>query len=262
LRWVRQVFHLILRLFPLPESLVQLYAMDITERKKSEQLKDEFIGMVSHELKTPITVIMGDIYTALGEGVSHNDARDLLKDAATSTESLASIVDNLLELSRAQANRLVIKRERLSLTQIIRGVTQKIKSRSALHRFVIETHAALPEVLADPVRLERILTNLLDNAIKYSPDGGDINVSVEQNDGYLKIGVKDRGIGISKEDQEKIFKPFERVETTQIGGVGLGLNVCRRLVEAHGGKIWVESEPGKGSTFYFTLPIHDKHDGK
>jgi signal transduction histidine kinase len=113
----------------------------------------------------------------------------------------------------------------------------------------------LPKVLADYLRVNSILNNLVDNAIKYSPDGGDIAVSVRSKDDCLIVGVKDPGIGISAEDQVRLFKPFERLETTKVTGVGLGLNVCCRLVEAHGGRIWVESEPGKGSTFFFTLPL-------
>jgi signal transduction histidine kinase len=103
--------------------------------------------------------------------------------------------------------------------------------------------------------VERILHNLIDNAIKYSPKGGDVTIFARQEDASLVIGVKDQGIGISTEDQARLFKPFERLETVEIGGVGLGLNVCRRLVEAHGGRIWVESQPGQGATFFFTLPI-------
>ncbi len=114
----------------------------------------------------------------------------------------------------------------------------------------------MPKVSADRVRIERIILNLVDNAIKYSPKGGDIVIFGQRKDNSLVLGVRDQGIGISVEDQTKLFKPFERLETTTgIAGVGLGLNVCRRLVEAQGGRIWVESEPGKGAIFSFTLPL-------
>ncbi len=229
---------------------------DITERKKVEQLKDEFIGMVSHELKTPITVIMGAIYTAMTEGIPAEEARQLLEDAAFSTESLAGIVDNLLELSRAQTNRLMIGKEPLDMAQMAGRVAEKYRSGLAIHQVVIDIPAGLPRVPADRMRVERVLRNLIENAVKYSPHGGTITVFAYQQDDCLVVGVRDQGVGISAENQARLFRPFERLETADgVSGVGLGLITCRRLVEAHGGRIWVESEPGKGATFLFTLPL-------
>ncbi len=228
---------------------------DITERKRMEQMKDEFIGLVSHELKTPVTVIMGAIDTAMTEGVSEEDAKGLLNDAASSAEELAVIVDNLLELSRAQANRLMLRSEPVDVGEVARAVIDRLKSKSAAHRLVVELPTGI-QVMADRVRVERVLHNLVDNGIKYSPKGGDVTVFARKDGHSLVIGVRDHGVGISTENQERLFNPFERLEMTSgISGVGLGLNVCRRLVEAQGGRIWVESEPGKGSVFYFTLPL-------
>jgi PAS domain S-box-containing protein len=229
---------------------------DITERKKVEEIKDEFIGLVSHELKTPITVVIGSVYTAMSKGISRKDAQLLLQDAASSAESLATIVDNLLELSRAQANRLMIRREKIDIAETIGTIVGKLKGKSDSHKLLVDMLAGLPPVFADKVRMERILNNLVDNAVKYSPNGGDITVFARKEDDCLVVGVKDQGIGISAEGQAKLFQPFERLELLDgVGGVGLGLNVCRRLVEAHGGRIWVESEPDKGATFFFTLPL-------
>jgi signal transduction histidine kinase len=235
---------------------INIYGMDITERKKVEQLKDEFVGMVSHELKTPITIIMGAIDTAMTDGITRDEASQLLEDTVSSAESLAGIVDNLLELSRVQANRLVIRSEAVNIAQVAHNVTAKLMNRSAKHRLIIDVSKKLPVVTADRVRVERILHNLVENAIKYSPRGGDVTVFARRDNGNMLIGVKDQGEGILPEDQEKLFKPFERLEKiSRVGGVGLGLNVCRRLVEAQGGRIWVESAPGQGSTFFFTLPL-------
>jgi len=229
---------------------------DITERKKLEQIKDEFIGLVSHELKTPITVVMGSVYTAMSRGISKKDAHLLLQDAASSAENLATIVDNLLELSRAQADRLMIRREKIDMAETIVAIVDKLRGKSAAHKLLIDLPVGLPPIFADTVRVERIVNNLLDNAVKYSPNGGDITVFVKKENDCLVVGVKDQGVGISAEGQARLFQPFERLETTDgIGGVGLGLNVCHRLVEAQGGRIWVESEPGKGATFFFTLPL-------
>ena len=229
---------------------------DITERKKVEQIKDEFIGLVSHELKTPITVVIGSVYTALSRGISRKEMQLLLRDAASSAESLATIVDNLLELSRAQAGRLQMRAEQVDIAGTIRGVIENLKGKSEIHKLLTDLPQNLPNILVDKVRVERILHNLVENAIKYSPGGGDIIISARQENGRIAIAVKDQGLGISPDDQSRIFQPFERLDKADImGGVGLGLNVCRRLVEAHGGRIWIESEPGKGSTFLFTLPL-------
>jgi PAS domain S-box-containing protein len=231
-------------------------AYDITERKKSEHMKDEFIGFVSHELKTPITVIMGAINTALSERISKKEAKELLGDAVSSAEDLANIVDNLLELSRAQANRMMIRREPVNITPIIRNVVDKLKRATKIHHLVVIVSESLPTVPVDAVRVERILNNLIENAIKYSPHGGNVTIFAQQKDDCIIVGVKDQGIGISRDDQARLFKLFARLGTVSgIGGTGLGLIVCRRLVEAHGGTIWLESEPNQGSTFFFTLPL-------
>ena len=123
---------------------------------------------------------------------------------------------------------------------------------------MIDLTRELPLVQADPLRLERILYNLLENAVKYSPHGGEIRVFAKPGRDGLVIGIVDQGVGISMDDQAKLFGPFQRLEqpiADRVKGAGLGLLVCRRLVEAHGGRIWVESEPGQGSTFFFTLPL-------
>jgi len=233
---------------------------DITEHKKLDQLKDDFIGLVSHELRSPMTVITGAINTALTEAerLSPEETRQLLKDAALEAELLSNLLGNLLELSRIQTSRLYLHVEAISVSKVIQGAVEEIKRQSSAHQFVVKLLRKLPPVYADPLRLERILYNLLENAVKYSPQGGEIRVSVRQQKEHLVIGVSDQGIGISLADQAKLFGPFQRLEESRPGGVrgvGLGLLVCRRLVEAHGGQIWVESEPGRGSTFFFTMPL-------
>jgi PAS domain S-box-containing protein len=239
-----------------------VYIRDIAERRKLDQLKDEFIGLVSHELRSPLTVIMGAVNTALTEGarLSRDEMRQLLQDASWEAESLSYLLGNLLELSRAQADRLFLSREPVSVRNVVKDAVEKIKRQSSNHSFETALPKVLPPVHADQLRLERILHNLLENAVKYSPDGGKIKVSARLEDNHVLIGVSDEGIGISLHDQAKLFSPFERLAAQRLDGVkgiGLGLVVCRRLVEAHGGSIWVESEPGRGSTFYFTLPLKD-----
>jgi PAS domain S-box-containing protein len=240
--------------------------VDITKQKKLDQLKDDFIGLVSHELRSPMTVITGAINTVLTEAerLSPEETHQLLKDAAAESETLSNLLSNLLELSRVQAQRLVLHSEAIDVKKIVQEAVDKIKRQSATHKFVVNLPRRLPPVEADPLRLERILYNLLENAVKYSPPGGEVRVSAKPEGEQLVISVSDEGIGISPADQEKLFGPFQRLEKSPSGvrGVGLGLMVCRRLVEAHGGQIWVESEPGHGSTFFFTMPLSQIPSGE
>ncbi len=228
---------------------------DITERKKAEQMKDEFIGLVSHELRTPMTVINGSLRTAMSEGISPEDKDLLLQNAVEGADSLSAIMENLLELSRYQAGRLQLHTETVGIPVIARNIVERLKSHAESRTFRLDFPDKLPPVQADPVRVERILHNLLENAIKYSPDGSKIKVSARRDKKMVVTSVTDEGIGISAEDQGKVFELFERLgRGARSQGLGLGLVVCKRLVEAQGGRIWVESTPDKGSTFYFTLP--------
>lgn len=237
---------------------VVLVFRDVTERRKSEQLKDDFIGMVSHELRTPLTVVAGAINTAISPGVSPDDVRQLLNDAAWGAETMGDIIENLLELSRWQANRLVLGSSIVDIRSAVRRVVDKASKKSSNHRIVADVAPDLPVVTADLTRIEHILDNLVDNAIKYSPDGGDVLVAAQQDGTSILLSVSDQGIGITPSEAERLFQPFSRLQAlppASVQGIGLGLVVCRHLVEAHGGQIWVESEPGKGSTFKFTLPL-------
>ncbi len=234
---------------------------DVTERKQADQIKDEFIGLVSHELKTPLTVIIGALAVAMSEEIAPEDKQSLLNDAAWGADNMADIVDNLLELSRWQSKRLTLRAEPIDLAQVISERIVQSSKKTDKHRLVADISDDLPAVKADRTRLERILENLIDNAIKYSPEGGEVRVSAEVQQGNIVLGVSDQGIGIDAADQVNLFQAFHRLETgpwTSIQGVGLGLVVCRRLVEAHGGRIWVESERGRGSTFCFTLPVEKR----
>jgi PAS domain S-box-containing protein len=235
-----------------------VFLRDITERKKVEQVKDEFIGLVSHELRTPLTVISGSLRTAMSEGLSQEDVRELLQNAAEGTDSLEAILENMLELSRYQAGRLQLRVEMVSIADTVRIAIEKLKRQGISREFLIDIPPELPPVEADPVRVERILFNLIENAAKYSPEDGRITVSGGMQDGFVVTSVADQGSGISSDDQPKIFGLFERLEPSRrlAKGVGLGLLVCKRLVEAQGGWIKVESELGKGSIFSFALPKH------
>lgn len=235
-----------------------VYFRDIADRRKIDEMKDEFIGLVSHELRSPLTVIIGALNTAMSEAprLSPKETRQLLQDAALEAEQLSHLVSNLLELARAQADRLVLNVEPVNLPKTVQKVVRSIERQSPRHRFLLDLPARLPPVPADQLRLERVLHNLLENSVRYSPKDTDIRVSARKEAGRLVVSVADQGPGISREDQARLFKPFQQLGNPMqdhTRGAGLGLLVCRRLVEAHGGRIWVESEPGQGATFSFTV---------
>jgi PAS domain S-box-containing protein len=234
---------------------------DITEYKKVEQMKDEFIGLVSHELRTPLTIISGSIQAALSPGISADDMHELLQNASEASESLAVILENMLELSRYQAGRLILNIGPVSIGNIARNVIEKLKNQGIKQCISLDFSDDLPSVRADPTRLERVLYNLIENAGKYSGHESEINVSGHVEEDFIITKVIDHGPGISPEDRDKLFDVFERLETpSHAKGIGLGLVVCKRLIEAQGGWIRVDSELERGSTFLFSLPIHDRRD--
>jgi len=244
------------------EYEIMAYLRNMEERKRVDEMKDQFINMVSHEIRTPLTVIMGAVNTVLSEGghLPRPESRRLLEDASSEADQLSHILDNLLELSRSQAKRLTLQLEPLVLEGVVHKIIEQARRHSPMHTFVVDLPNLLPALRADRTRLERILHNLVENAVKYSP-GGEIRVSARRDGRNLVIGVHDQGPGIPTDDRAKLFEPFHRArqaETGGVSGIGLGLLVCRSLVEAHGGQIWLESEPGQGTTFNFTIPIYAK----
>jgi PAS domain S-box-containing protein len=237
-----------------------VYARDIAERKKLDQIRDEFISLVSHELRTPMTIIIGSLSTILSEEerLSKAETHQLLEDAVAESEALSRLLENLLELSRIQAQQLSLYHEPVEIGILIKNVVKKVKRLSAGHQVLVSVPDDISTVNADPLRVERILYNLLENAVKYSPEKSRVRVSVAQKSGYLVVGVSDQGKGLSPLEQAKLFQPFQRLDhaiAAGVKGVGLGLVVCQRLAEAHGGRVWVESKLGRGSTFYFSLPL-------
>ncbi len=229
---------------------------DITAHKKADQIKDDFIGMVSHELRTPLTVMMGSLATARTPGLSPADLKQLLEGAAESAAYMADIVDNLLELSRYQSDRLSLSLGLVDIREVMTRVTRRVSATHPRHLFLVEVPDDLPQPRADRLRVERILQNLADNAAKYSPEGSEVRLQASCGNGAVAIAVRDCGHGLSQEQQERLFEPFGRLDKRSgVPGLGLGLIVCKRLAEAHGGNICVESAPGKGSTFTLKLPL-------
>jgi PAS domain S-box-containing protein len=238
-----------------PSGAFRVYAQDITETKKSEQVKDDFIGMVSHELRTPLTVVSSAVKTALDDRVTQEDRMQLLQEANSAAESLGGILENLLELSRQQAGRLSLNKEMTNLNEVVQNTSLRLLQQYPARRVALDIAPDLPAVMVDSGRLQLVLHNLLENAFKYSEEGSEVRVFARRDSKEIIIGVSDHGEGIPSEDQRKLFEPFGRLDSAKkTKGIGLGLVVCKRLVEVHGGRIWVESARGVGSTFFFSIP--------
>ncbi len=239
---------------------------DISKAKEAEQLKDEFMSLVSHELRTPLTSIKGAARTLLRYygNLDETTRLELLRDVDEESDRLYRLVENLLDFSRSEAGVLRLTTEPVHLGKLAAKVVAETRGRSERHDFVLAFPSDLPLAEADPLRVEQVLRNLLDNAIKYSPQGGAIEVSGSIRDRMLTVAVRDHGMGVSARDREKVFGRFQRAADARAGrtqGVGLGLAICRRLVEAHGGRIWIEDPAGEGSIFAFTLPLVEEEWG-
>ena len=233
---------------------------DITKFKEAERAKSTFISVISHELKTPVSLIKGYASTLRREDVEWDRETVLngLQVIEEEADKLAQLIDNLLDVTRLQAGTLKLKFSSLQFDELARKVADKFRTQSAAHTIVTSFPPDFPVIQGDEQRLEQVLSNLLSNAIKYSPDGGQITITGEVLDNAIQVSVSDEGIGLSPEQQELIFERFYRVDnalTRETQGAGLGLYIVRSIIEAHGGTIWVESEPGKGTTFTFTLPL-------
>jgi PAS domain S-box-containing protein len=250
--WIRLIGSLVVSSQSKPFSILAIE--NISDKKETEKIKDAFVDMVAHELKNPLMAVISSLRLAKKDGQFLDVLHELIEIASDSAESLWSILENMLEVSRARAGRLKLKVEKHDIAQLIKGVLGTVNC-TLIHHLVTEIPDNLPPVMVDPARIHLVLRNLIDNAIKYSPKGGDILIFAKRVEGEIVIGVKDHGIGISKADLQKLFQPFERLEIKDTMGSGLGLAVCRVLITYHKGRIWLESEQGKGSTFFFALPV-------
>jgi two-component system phosphate regulon sensor histidine kinase PhoR len=213
---------------------------------------------VSHELRSPLTAISGYTDTLLHDGPwDERTQREFLEVVALSASRLSALVDNLLDAATLEAGALRLQREPVRVERIAERVLAQRRLLATAFSLHLETRPGLPLADADPLRVEQVLANLVDNAIKYSPHGGPIWVRIAAGDkGALSISVADRGGGIPAEHLDRLFERFYRVDGTRAGikGAGLGLFICKSLVESHGGDISVESQVGYGTTFTFTLP--------
>ena len=232
---------------------------DITQQKEIEQLQRDFVSIVSHELRAPLTAIKGFAKTLVvkDEELAPATRREFLSTVNEQAERLARLVDDLLQVSRIDSKRVRVEWTEVAVDELVRNLMSQFHSKWGARRILIDAEPHLPFVRADSSKLEEVLINLIDNAIKYSPEGTPVRVTARTVGDEVEVDVEDRGIGIAPEDVAQLFQKFQRITTPatrDIGGTGLGLYIVKGLVEAHGGRVWVESIPGAGSTFAFTLP--------
>lgn len=240
---------------------------DVTAEVEAERAKTEFVSTVSHELRTPMTAVKGyvDLLLMGATGDLSDQQQHFLDIIKTNTDRLTTLVNDLLDISRIETGKIELEMEPLDMVSIIEQVALTIRPKAeekGLHVHAV-VPPALPKVFGDPDRVIQILTNLVGNAYKYTPTGGVVSVNAYVRDEMVHIAVADTGIGISAEDQRKIFERFFRVDDPLVheeAGTGLGLSIAVSLVEMHGGEVMVESEAGEGSIFTFTLPLAEGED--
>jgi PAS domain S-box-containing protein len=235
---------------------------DISERKEIERVKDEMISAVSHELRTPLTAMMGFTELLLNNEVPPGQQKEYLKTILFETEKLHELINNFLTLQQLQTrDQRPADFFPVDMGAVLEDIAGQYRTRAKKHRITLECPRGLDPILGNKVDLRLMMDNLVSNAVKFSPDGGEVFVGVHQQEGAMTIVVKDEGIGIPPDMMDKIFELFYQVDGTdsrRFCGTGLGLALAREIVKAHGGQIWAESTEGQGSSLYVSLPVHNQ----
>ncbi|MBI4304664.1 MAG: HAMP domain-containing protein, partial [Chloroflexi bacterium] len=234
--------------------------------QEADRLRSQFISSVSHELRTPLTLIKGYSTSLLRPDTrwDKETEREFLQTIDDKTDELRDLIDKLLQSAKLEAGALRLEKEPVLIPRLAERVIADLEPRTRKHKLILDFTPSFPVVEADMRCMEQVLRNLVENAIKYSPDGGDIVIAGGVKDNNLVVSVSDQGVGISLEHQEKLFERFYRVDNPHVRGTpgsGLGLSITRGHIEAHGGKVWLESIAGKGSKFYFSLPLNQSNGG-
>ena len=235
-----------------------LLARDVTQEKDLGERRNAFVSIASHELRTPLTSIMGFAEILLKRDLPEALRHDWLERIYQNSVVLSAIVDDMLNLSRIQSGKLALNLEPLSLSAAVNEVLDGIRPGTDKHQFVVDISPDVGQVVADREKLTQILNNLMTNAVKYSPEGGQIKVSAraDEDGDLVTVEVADQGMGIAPEHLDQLFSSFARIrrpETEGIKGTGLGLSIVEGLVEMMGGEIWVESELNQGTSLFFSL---------
>jgi chemotaxis family two-component system sensor kinase Cph1 len=257
----------------------QIIVIDITERKQAEekareaealkeieQLRKELLADISHELRTPLASIKGFSTMLLDyeKRLKADEKRKYLRTIDEATDRLVELISQLLDLSRLDAGKMVIDKKYTNLDKLLRDVIGEARVRSSRHRLKLDLSENLPWLNIDPKRIRQVIDNLIDNAAKYSEADTEIIIAARRNAGDILISITDQGIGIPQQDIPRLFGYMFRSAKSRVLGIpgaGLGLSICKRLVEAHGGSIWIESKEGKGTRCFFTLPVIVVPDG-
>jgi signal transduction histidine kinase len=231
------------------------------ELAAASQHKSEFLANMSHELRTPLNAVIGfsEVLADRMFGELNAKQEEYLKDIYASGTHLLSLINDILDLSKIEAGRMELELTDFDLPTALDNALTLVRERAGRRSITLQTSIdeRLGEVRADERKIRQVVLNLLSNAIKFTPEGGRIDVGAVPKDGFVEVSVSDTGVGIAPEDQEAVFEEFRQVGTAEkkVEGTGLGLTLCRKFVELHGGRIWVKSQEGVGSTFTFTIPV-------
>jgi signal transduction histidine kinase len=231
---------------------------DISRLKQLARQREQFISIVAHDLRTPITAIVGYAQLSqrlLEKGAPVSETLTRLQTILVSGKQLNRMVEDLLHVFDIEAGRLTLNKEQVDIARLVESAVNRLAGVIEGHPLHLHVKGTVARIAADPLRIEQVLDNLVTNAAKFSSLGTPIDVEVQPRPGEVVISVRDYGVGIPLGEVSHIFEPYYRVPRTRREGHGLGLYIAKGLVEAHDGRIWVESEVGKGSTFYFTLPL-------
>jgi two-component system phosphate regulon sensor histidine kinase PhoR len=242
----------------LPGSTLMVF-QDLTELRRLENVRRDFVSNISHELRTPLTSLKALAETLQESALEDpSAARHFIKRIESEIDSLSISVQELLELSRIESGKVPLRLEVVEPGALLSAAAERLglQAERAGLQVSVQNTEGLPFVLADARRIEQVTTNLLHNAIKFTPSGGQIELAAERAGDFVQFSVKDTGVGISSDDLPRIFERFYKADRARAGGgTGLGLAIARHLVEAHGGRVWAESVEGRGSTFFFTMPV-------
>jgi PAS domain S-box-containing protein len=243
-------------------SHVLANVVDITRFREAEEMKSTFISVISHELKTPVSLIKGYANTLAREDANwdRETVGEGLQVISEESDRLNGLINNLLDASRIQAGGFRLERADVSVPRLAAKVVESFRLQTAIHTFALDFAQDFPIISGDEERLRQVFNNLVSNAIKYAPEGGEIRVGGWSDGAQVTVYVADQGIGIPAEEQGELFQRFYRVDSSlrrKTQGAGLGLYLCRSIVEAHGGRIWLRSEPSRGTTVFFALPVAD-----
>lgn len=235
-----------------------LLVQDLTHVRKLETVRRDFISNVSHELRTPLASLKALTETLQSGALSDPEAGPrFLSRIHTEVDTLTQMTQELLDLSRIESGQVQLVFALISPKKLLHAAAERMKAQAERAGLRISVICAddMPDIRADQARLEQVLVNLIHNAVKFTKPGGEIRLEAESTDGGVRCAVRDTGIGIPVESLSRIFERFYRVDSSRTGsGTGLGLSISKHIVEAHGGKIWAESEEGRGSSFYFLIP--------